>query len=441
MNLPPSRGAALAALEAALPVSGKPGQDLQAALNSHLPRLGDPRDKALATELCYGYARLKGRMEHLARLYLQKPNKTHPYVLRVLGLAAYELTGLDSIPAHATLSWAVEAVKERLGQAQAGVANAVLRRIQELGARANDRALYRDTSKDPALTLSAWHSCPEWIVRMWLDEYGAKTAEAMLEAQSAPPLTGVRVNKGKQGARELFDELAARFAPVWSGYPWLGFDQSSAPSLSEIEALEKEGRLTRQSPAVGDIMRRLGAADWLRPVWDACAGRGGKTTALLEMACAAGKGSEGAAVWASDVNMRRLRGLRGEASRLGLPLPELFLAGGANPPLKARPATILLDAPCSGLGVLARRPDAKWKRSPGDVSTLAAIQSGLLRACAEVLPRGGGLVYMTCTMTLAENEAQAALIESLGFVRKAVTNPDAGSSLRECFWGGRFVKR
>lgn len=432
MTFPPSRGAALAALESALPVSGRPGQDLQAALNAQLPRLSDPRDKALATELCYGYARLKGRLEHLARLHLQKPNKTHPYVLRVLGLAAYELTVLDSIPAHATLSWAVEAVKERLGQAQGGVANAVLRRIQELGARASARGLYRDTCKDPVLELAVWHSCPEWIARMWLDEYGAKQTETMLAAQSAPPLTGVRVNRTRAGARQLFDELSARFSPVWTGFPWLGFDPSASPPLGELEALEREGRLTRQSPAVGDIMLRLGAADWARPVWDACAGRGGKATALLEM------GGEG--VWASDVNMRRLRGLRGETARLGLPLPTLFLAGAGHPPMKAPPATILMDAPCTGLGVLSRRPDAKWKRTPVDVSNLAAIQAGLIRACAAALPKGGRLVYMTCTMTLAENEAQAALIESLGFTRETVAEPDAGSTLREFFFGGRFVK-
>jgi 16S rRNA (cytosine967-C5)-methyltransferase len=433
MNLPPSRGAALAVLESALPVSGKPGQDLQAALNSQLPRLADPRDKALATELCYGYARLKGRMEHLARLHLQKPNKTHPFVLRVLGLAAYELTALDSIPAHATLSWAVEAVKERLGQAQAGVANAVLRRLQELGARANDRALYRDTCKDSVLALSAWHSCPEWIVRMWLEEYGGKRAEALLEAQSAPPLPGVRVNRPMNGARELFEELSGRFAPVWSGYPWIGFDPAAAPPLGETEALERDGRISRQTPAVGDILLRLGAAGWARPVWDACAGRGGKTTALLEM------GGEG--VWASDVNMRRLRGLRGETARLGLPLPALFLAAGANPPLKKSPGTILLDAPCSGLGVLSRRPDAKWKRTPGDIANLTAIQAGFIRSCAPLLQKGGRLVYMTCTMTLAENETQAALIESLGFSREAVAEPVAGDTLREFFWGASFVKR
>lgn len=440
-NLPPSRSAALAALESSLPTSGKPGQDLQAALNSQLPKVSDPRDKALATELCYGYARLKGRMEHLARLHLQKPAKTHPFVLRVLGLAAYELVELSGIPAHATLSWAVEAVKERLGQTQAGVANAVLRRIQELGARGRERALYEAGCKDRLQALAAWHSCPEWIVGMWLDEYGPARAEAMLTAQSAPPLTGVRVNRAAGGARELFEALSGRFAPVWQGSPWIGFDPAAAPSLGDIEALEREGRLTRQSPAVGDILTRLGAEGWARPVWDACAGRGGKTTALLEMDDGAETPATGHGVWASDVNMRRLRGLRVETARLGLPLPALFLAAGAHPPLKSPPATILLDAPCSGLGVLSRRPDAKWKRTPHDVANLTAIQAGLIRSCADVLPTGGRLVYMTCTMTLAENESQAALIESLGFKRESVADPLAGGALREFFWGGCFVKR
>ena len=433
--IPAARSTALAVLEKTLPVNGKAGQDLQAVLDIHLGQLSDPRDKALATELSYGYLRLKGRLDHLVRAHLAKPDRTPPGLIRIAGVAAYELVHLD-VPGHATLSWAVEAIKARFGQAQAGVANAVLRRIQTLGADATNPDFYRDSSPSRIDFLAAWHSCPQWLVRLWLRDYDQNTALALLESQRLKPLTGLRVNPLQPGAQELYERLARSAPPLYDRFPWLGFDPANAPALSgETGVAERDGRLSRQSPAVGDILFRLSHGDWPEPIWDACAGRGGKTSALLELGHSR--------IFSSDVNRRRLKGLVSEAHRLSLPTPLAFLADATASPLsmgKGCPGTILIDAPCSGLGVLSRRPDAKWKRSPVDIDNLAAIQSRILKACADILPVGGRLAYLTCTMTRAENDGQAEILKSLGFELVALSEPVMNGTLREFFWGGVWRK-
>jgi 16S rRNA (cytosine967-C5)-methyltransferase len=433
--IPAARAAALTTIEKTLPVNGKPGQDLQAVLDQCLGKLSDPRDKALTTELAYGYLRFKGRLDHLVRAHLDKPDRTPPGLVRIVGLAAHELVHLH-VPPHATLSWAVDAVKARFGQAQAGVANAVLRRIQALGLDAANPDFYQSSSTSRMQFLAAWHSCPQWLVRLWLHDYDQRTALWLLGAQLRQPLTGVRVNALRPGARDLFENLSQRAAPLFSQYPWLGFDPAETPGLAaELVPVEREGRLTRQSPAVGDILSRLSHQEWPEPIWDACAGRGGKTAALLELGHTR--------VFSSDVNRRRLRGLASEAHRLSLPTPLAFLADASTGPLSASkggPGTILIDAPCSGLGVLARRPDAKWKRAPGDIANLASIQGRIIQACARLLPEGGRLVYLTCTMTREENDRQAEALEPLGFAPVALCEPTMDGDLREFFWGGVWRK-
>jgi 16S rRNA (cytosine967-C5)-methyltransferase len=145
-------------------------------------------------------------------------------------------------------------------------------------------------------------------------------------------------------------------------------------------------------------------------------------------------------VYASDPNKRRLKGLVAESARLGLARPAIFAADASHPPFSFYRGTILIDAPCSGLGVLSRRPDAKWKRTRKDIENLAVIQKNLLSACAALLRPGGRLVYMTCTMTRQENEQQESFLQSLGLTCAEIAKPQSGGRLREFFWGGVWGK-
>lgn len=431
--IPPSRAAALTAIENTLPVNGKPGQDLQGALDNALRSLADPRDKGLATELAYGYFRLKGRMEHLVRAHLDKPEKTNPLIVRILALAAYELTVLTGIPSFASLSWAVDAVKSRFGQTQANVANAVLRRIQALGVEASQQSFFESSSHSKLQAICAWYSCPVWLYELWANEYGEQEAIELMGTQLLPPINGVRFNSAHPESQTFFETFTFGRNTIFDQYPWAGFAPGDTnPLLVDVVRLESEGVLSRQSPAVGDILHHLGYQTWPGPIWDACCGRGGKTMALLER--------NASRVLASDPNRRRLKGLATESARLGLTRPSFFAADASRPPLSSYQGTILLDAPCSGLGVLSRRPDAKWKRTRKDIENLVVIQRGLLSSCAALLRPGGRLVYMTCTMTPQENEQQDAFLQSLGLTCVEIAKPQSGVRLREFFWGGVWAK-
>ena len=172
---------------------------------------------------------------------------------------------------------------------------------------------------------------------------------------------------------------------------------------------------------------------WPSPVLDACAGRGGKTYLLSEL---------GKAVWASDINVFRLRQLKAEGKRLGFDLP-VFRAQGQGPwPLKESPRTVLLDAPCSGLGVLSRRPDIKWKRTAADCAGLVKLQREILEAAAGLLPSGGCLAYVTCTLNPEENEGQIARFtrDHPEFTCLRQTQSDPAEGLGEFFYGAVLRK-
>ena len=171
------------------------------------------------------------------------------------------------------------------------------------------------------------------------------------------------------------------------------------------------------------------------PVLDACAGRGGKTCLLLESGLPL--------LAACDVSRHRLRGLGREFTRLGLPsVPRLIVDAAGPQPWRKAPGTILIDAPCTGLGVLARRPDSKWKRSRADSGTLIRLQAAILARAFDTLAPGGRLAYVTCTMLTAENEAQ---IENLAKNRSGVEilrqeTTSAALELGEFFYGALIEK-
>lgn len=425
---PPARAAALHALFLCL----HRNQDAQAALDSALSGkhgLGknpDPRDAGLATELFYGYLRMKGRVDALLDEYLKNPDKLPPRALLGLGLAAHELLFLDRVPAYATVDWAVTYAKGFPGRLS-GLFNAVLRNIDRLGTAAHDPAHYAvdNNAKDSrgamdaeAQSLARYHSCPAWLVRLWLDAYGSELAGRYLEAQSAAPAVGL----------EALDHEAGE---ILAGHPQL---LDAAPPGYALDAGSKvppelQGRVARQSFAARQALLALHPQDMPEPIWDACSGRGGKTRLLSAM---------GRRVFASDVHMGRLKALHRE-----LPQVPVFRTGADRPsPLAQPPGTILLDLPCSGLGVLSRRPDAKWKRTPHDLHDLAALQARILDNAAVQLDPGGVLAVITCTLNPDENEGLIrSFLERTPHMRlehEWTTAPE--SALGEFFYAARLVK-
>lgn len=402
-------------------------QDLQAAVDDALTPVPAGPDKGLATELAYGYLRMRGRIDFLLSQLLKNPLQTSPVLKRILGVAMYELLFLNRIPDYATLDWAVSLARERLDATMGRVANAVLRNLLRLGLAVRFPEYYQTKTIGHDQYLAAWHSCPQWLVRLWLDAYGRERTEALLQASMAAPPLGVRVNRLHARAHELRDSLL----PVAQDSTDWGFALPQWPDF--LTRAVTEGAATRQSLAAQKIMDAIGAQYWPSPVLDACAGRGGKTYLLSEM---------GKEVWASDVNVFRLRQLKTEGARLGFDVP-LFRAQGQGPwPLRPTPRTVFLDVPCSGLGVLARRPDIKWKRTAADCAGLVALQEGILDAAAALLPSGGCLAYVTCTLNPEENEGQIERFTRRHpeFACLRQTQSDPAEGLGEFFYGAVLRK-
>ena len=395
------------------------GQDIQAALDAALSSGPiDPRDVALATEISYGYLRLKGRIEYILSRFLQDPGKLTPKMRLAMGVAAYEILFLDRIPVYASVNWAVEFSKSKPGSRLVGLFNAVLRRVSELGETAHDPDFFRKDASLPEF-LSRWYSCPQWLVDMWWREYGEKAALQYLEAQIKPPALGFNLF-GHPEADDIFSEVAGW--PEVLDIEGLSF---ALPAGTRFEE-EPEPPMHRQSFAARQAVEVLNPETWREPVWDACAGRGGKTRILVE---------KGIDVFASDPHEGRINSLKQE-----LPGVKAFVATAATATAPHKPGSILLDLPCSGLGVLSRRPDTKWKRKTADLADLTLLQTEILQNTVDQVAPGGTLAVITCTLNPDENQG---LIEC--FVREhpkvAVhtewTTP-SNSPLNEFFYAARL---
>lgn len=408
--LPIARAVALEALFRCL----EQGQDVQAALDTALTdHSPEQRDAALATELTYGYLRLKGRLDYVLSRFIKDPSHLPPKMALALGVAAYEILSLDRVPAYASVDWAVDFAKTKPGARLSGLFNAVLRRVSELGDTALDPDFYaRDAGKTEFL--SRVYACPEWLVTLWIAAYGEENALKYLEAQCQPPALGVNLFRHPD-ADQLYGDLAGHEDLM--DVEGMCFALPSGASLPRVDT-----PIHRQSFAARQALEQLRPETWDTPVWDACAGRGGKTRVLLE---------KGIPVFASDVHKGRLAALRRE-----LPDVKAFEApaDSAEPP--EVPGTILLDLPCSGLGVLSRRPDAKWKRTPADLAKLAQLQRDILDNAATRVRPGGMIAIITCTLNPDENETQVQrfLADNPGAAMEIQWTTPADSALNEFFY-------
>ncbi len=411
------------------------GQEVQPALDQALTRAAaarplDPRDAALATELVYGTLRHFLRLQYVLSHHLRNPDGLPGPMRLVLAVAAYEILCLDKVPAYASVHWATEHVKSVINPRLAKVSNAVLRAVSDLGPGADDDDFYREGAADEAEFLSRRYACPRWLTALWLHEVGPDGARSLLRAALVAPPLGLRLRLAVPGAARRLAELQA--APGCIETTDSGVALAAAPE--DLPELLESGMAVRQSLAGQKAMLALGAARWPRPVWDACAGRGGKSFLLADAAPGT--------VFSSDPNARRLRGLAAERRRLGLDTVAPLRARAEQFQPRTPLPAILLDAPCTGLGVLSRRPDATLRRTPQDVADLVAVQARLLDHAATVLAPGGALAYVTCTVTRAENQSQIAsfLDRHSGFTLETEHATPLDSPLGEFFYGALLRK-
>lgn len=363
----------------------------------------DARDAALATELVYGTLRRQGTYDAIIAECVDRPlREVDPPVLDVLSLGAHQLLG-TRIPTHAAVSASVELARVVLGDGRAKFVNAVLRKVA-----ANDLDGWLEKvappyDEDPEEHLAVVHSHPRWIVSALWDALGGGSAgvEDLLEADNERPEVTLVARPGRSTTEELMAAVGEGSALPgrWSPYAVRlaeGGEPGALDAVREARAgVQDEGS---QLVALALANAALTGADerWL----DACAGPGGKAALLGALAA-----ERGAALLASEKQPHRA-GLV-ERALAGNPGPyQVIAADGTRPPW--RPGTfdrVLVDVPCTGLGALRRRPEARWRRSPEDLAGFAPLQRELLRQALSAVRVGGVVGYATCSPHLAETRA------------------------------------
>ncbi len=356
------------------------------------------RDRALVHALVYGVLRWRGRLDWIiGRFSRIRLEKIDPEVLNILRLGAFQILHLERIPTSAAVNTAVEMAKSRAPLHVVRFVNGVLRTL----AREHGTVAFPDPRIDPAAALSAEKSCPAWLTRRWVDRFGAEEAGRLLDALNHQPPITVRVNPAKGDRKRLGERLAGEAAVIRAtDYSPEGIAlRDLNRSIPEMDAF-REGWFQVQDEGAQLVTRLLDP----RPgesILDACAGLGGKTGHI------AGLMGKGGRLFALDQDRGKLAILSGEMERLGLPAPEVGTLD-----LNRRPDTrkmglfdrILLDAPCSGLGVLRRNPDGKWSVTPADLERNAKRQVRFLTHLAPLTRPGGVLVYAVCTTEPEETD-------------------------------------
>jgi len=395
-------------------------------LNQALQAAGLARpDAALATELVYGTIQRLNTIDHALQSRVKGwPRKIEPWVRGLLRMSYYQLRWLTRVPAHAAVDEAVRIAKNRGHAGIGGLVNGVLRGLLREGF---------DAPLPPGLPaaerIALEHSHPQWLVERWLAEYGEEATERMCAANNEPPRASARVNALRKTREQALAELAASGADA---KPSLlakdGIVVSKAGNLAFTDGY-KQGELTVQDES-SMLVARVAAPEPGMEVLDCCAAPGGKTTHLAEL-----MNDEGRIV-ANDVHPHKEALIRSQADRLGLKSIGTMSCDASELPVKLSPEAfdlVLLDAPCSGLGVIRRKPEIKWNKTAEDVNGLSGLQGRLLDSAARMVKRGGTLVYSTCTVAAEENEraVRGFLDRSPEFVLDPEWPDEALAPLRE----------
>ena len=388
-----------------------------AALKAQLARDQlSPQDAALCSRMVYGVTQNRLLLDfYLAAYCSQKPDHLQPPLLDILRLGAYQILFLDKVPDRAAVSEAVELAKRSgLGQA-AGLVNAVLRKLSQ-----NKNALPSIPDRDEVKFLSIRYSHPKWLVKRLLELLGRGETEAFLAADNtAAPLT-VQVNPLKTTQEKLTAELEALGVRV-TPHAWVPgcLELSGTGDLTALEPFRAGHFLVQDGAAA--LAARAAAVTPGQRVLDVCAAPGGKSFG------AAFAMEDRGEILACDLHENKLKRIQDGAQRLGLTSIRTAAADGREfrPEWEAAFDTVLVDAPCSGLGIIRKKPDTRYKKAD-DLFTLPVVQQAILdNACRYVKP-GGVLVYSTCTILPEENQqvTDAFLAQHRDFSREDLPLPD-----------------
>ncbi len=350
-------------------------------------------DKGLLTELLHGVLRWQNKLDWVLNGFSHGNfQKSEVNIKNTLRVALYQILFLDRIPHAAAVNEAVELIKRIRGEKVAGLVNAVLRNI----IRNIEGIRYPDPGEDYIQYLSVMYSHPHWMVKRWVKRFGQEETQKLLVANNERPGLALRINRLKAQPAEFRSMLEQQHIQYTESTLVDFFVK--AKSLTRIGQMElfRRGFFTIQDESAVLPCLLLAPRPGERVI-DLCAAPGGKTTAMAEMMKNEGE------ILAIDKYEIKLSLIRAACDRLGMRNVRL-MAVDATTLENEMADRVLLDAPCSGLGVLMKKPDIKWKREITDILKMARMQKGLMENAARLVKPGGILVYSTCTTEPEENQ-------------------------------------
>lgn len=354
----------------------------------------EPVDKAFASELVYGVLTWKITLDEIIKMYSSiKIKKISPWILNILRTGIYQIVFLDKVPESAAVNESVKLAKQYGHEASSKFVNAILRKIEK---NEMEKLLAYIATKpileDEIISIVTSH--PLWMVDELLKEYDKKFVTELLNANNITPEITLRSNRLKTTRDELYKLLLLKKIDCKKG--------NLEDSIKVRKMSDFKGKLfTVQDEAAQLACLKL-APKAGEVVLDACSAPGGKTTYLAEIMENKGK------IEAWDIHPHRVRLVEEAAKKLDIDIIHATVhdATIVMPNYKEKFDKILLDVPCSGLGVIRKKPDIKWTRQPEDFEELMSVQEKILDTCSEYLKSGGRMVYSTCTILKRENEEQ-----------------------------------
>ena len=350
------------------------------------------QDKALLYELVHGVVRWMGRLDWiLSGFYKGQFSKAIPVLKNALRVALYQVMFLDKIPEYAIVNEAVDFVKKLQGQKPADITNAVLRNI----IRSKNGLRYPDPNENLISYLAAYYSHPSWLAKRWVERYGRENVEALMTANNERPTLTLRINQLKVDRQE-FESLLQSVNLKYSVSQY-NKDFYKLQILTNIQSWQyfSEGYFAIQDESTGMPCLLLDVKPGMR-VLDMCAAPGGKSAYIADLMNNSGE------VVALDKFESRVKLMQSNLERLGVGIVKMVATDALEfeDELFDR---VLVDAPCSGLGTLSKKPDIKWKRDLLDIKKLTPLQTELLEKASSLVKVGGAVVYSTCTIEPEEN--------------------------------------